>query len=74
MLLFKGFGGRKGSWFGGESHRSVMMIENEMLLPSILENNSSACGDDDAASVIGLKSAAIGFMDQEFRWIIEMSL
>ena len=35
--LTKGFGGTKGSWFGGESHNSVTMIEDKMLFPSILK-------------------------------------
>ena len=35
--LTEGFGGTKGSRFGGESHSSVKMIEDKMLLPSILK-------------------------------------
>ena len=51
----------KCSQFAGENHSSVMRFEDKMLLLSVL-NNVSGCGDDDAVSVIGFRSTAIGVM------------
>ena len=52
-----------------------MTFEDKMLLSLFILNNLfTVHGDDDTVSVIELESAAIGFMDQELKWIANRSL
>lgn len=57
-----------------QNHINMTTFDDKLLLSSILNESFSALGDYDAAGAIELENAAMGFMDQEFKWNANRSL
>ena len=70
----EGFGVTNEASLGGENHINATTFDDKMLLSSTLNQSFTALGDDYAAGAIELENAAIGFMDQEFKWNANRSL